>query len=291
MIHITEVGPRDGLQNEKVILTMEEKLAFIQRLIDSGAKSIEVASFVNPKVVPQMADPEQLIAMLPQLEDVTYRALVLSKSGLERLLQTNITHVQLSFAVSDTFNQKNIRRSTEESIVEMLKIVERAKAEHKYVNLILGTVYGCPFEGNIDLQKVTTIAKQFIQAGVDEITYADTIGIAHPKAVEQSVQLFKEAASDFPLGLHLHNTRGRGLANAIAGLNSGITRFDSSIGGIGGCPFAPKAVGNICTEDFVSMIHAMGYETSINVEKYIEAAKWIEQKLDRTIEGMVMKTL
>ena len=291
MIHITEVGPRDGLQNEKVILTTEEKLAFIQHLIDSGATSIEVASFVNPKVVPQMADPEQLIAMLPQMEDVTYRALVLSKSGLERLLQTNITHVQLSFAVSDAFNQKNIRRSTEESIVEMLKIVERAKAEHKNVNLILGTVYGCPFEGTIDLQKVTTIAKQFVQAGVDEITYADTIGIAHPKAIEQSVHLFKDVAGDFPLGLHLHNTRGRGLANAIAGINTGITRFDSSIGGIGGCPFAPKAVGNICTEDFVSMIHAMGYETSINVEKYIEAAKWIEQKLDRTIEGMVMKTL
>lgn len=291
MIHITEVGPRDGLQNEKVILTTEEKLAFIQRLIDSGAKSIEVASFVNPKVVPQMADPEQLIAMLPQVEGVTYRALVLSKAGLERLLHTNITHVQLSFAVSDAFNQRNIRRSTEESIVEMLKIVEKAKAENKYVNLILGTVYGCPFEGTIDLQKVTTIAKQFVQAGVDEITYADTIGIAHPRAIEQSVQLFMEAASNFPLGLHLHNTRGRGLANAIAGINAGITRFDSSIGGIGGCPFAPKAVGNICTEDFVSMIHAMGYETSINVEKYIEAAKWIEQKLDRTIEGMVMKTL
>jgi len=229
--------------------------------------------------------------MLPQVEGVTYRALVLSKAGLERLLHTNITHVQLSFAVSDAFNQRNIRRSTEESIVEMLKIVEKAKAENKYVNLILGTVYGCPFEGTIDLQKVTTIAKQFVQAGVDEITYADTIGIAHPRAIEQSVQLFMEAASNFPLGLHLHNTRGRGLANAIAGINAGITRFDSSIGGIGGCPFAPKAVGNICTEDFVSMIHAMGYETSINVEKYIEAAKWIEQKLDRTIEGMVMKTL
>ena len=127
MIYITEVGPRDGLQNEKVILTTEEKLAFIHRLVDSGAKSIEVASFVNPKVVPQMADPEQLIAMLPQVEDVTYRALVLSKAGLERLLQTNITHVQLSFAVSDAFNQKNIRRSTEESILEMLKIVEKAK--------------------------------------------------------------------------------------------------------------------------------------------------------------------
>ena len=291
MIHITEVGPRDGLQNEKVILTTEQRLSFIQRLIDSGAKSIEVASFVNPNVVPQMAEAEMLIDMLPKVDSVTYRALVLSKSGLERLLQTNISHVQLSFAVSDTFNQKNIRRTTEDSIVEMLKMVERAKAEGKYVNLILGTVYGCPFEGDIDLQRVTSIAKQFVQSGIDEITYADTIGIAHPKVIEQSVQLFKEVASDFPLGLHLHNTRGRGLANAVAGLNVGVSRFDSSIGGIGGCPFAPKAVGNICTEDFVSMIHAMGYETSINVEKYIEAAKWIEQKVDRTIEGMMMKTL
>ncbi len=290
MIHITEVGVRDGLQNEKVILSTEHKLEFIRRLITAGAKSIEVASFVNQKVMPQMADAEQLIERLPSGNDVRYRALVLSMSGLERLMKTNIRHVQLSFAVSDGFNVKNIRRTTEESIREMLRIVERAKAQNKYVNLILGTVYGCPFDGDVDLKTVTSIAKQFVQAGVDEITYADTIGIAHPKAIEQSVQLFKEVADDFPLGLHLHNTRGRGLANAVAGLNAGVTRFDSSIGGIGGCPFAPKAVGNICTEDFVSMIHAMGYETSINVEKYMEAAKWIEQKLGRTIEGMMMKT-
>ena len=291
MIHITEVGVRDGLQNEKVILSTEEKLEFIQHLIAAGAKSIEVASFVNPKVVPQMADAEQLIERLPLANDVCYRALVLSKSGLERLIKTNIGHVQLSFAVSDGFNMKNIRRTTEESIREMLWIVERAKEEGKYVNLILGTVFGCPFDGAIDLERVTSIAKQFSTAGVDEITYADTIGTANPKAVEQAIQLYQALDIATPLGLHFHNTRGRGLANAVAALNAGVTRFDSSIGGIGGCPFAPKAVGNICTEDFVSMLHDMKYETTIDVDSFIDTAKWIEQKLGRTIEGMVMKTV
>ncbi len=291
MIHITEVGVRDGLQNEKVILSTEDKLELIQRLIAAGAKSIEVASFVNPKVVPQMADAEQLIERLPIANDVCYRALVLSKSGLERLIKTNIRHVQLSFAVSDGFNMKNIRRTTEESTREMLWIVERAKSEGKYVNLILGTVFGCPFDGAIDLERVTTIAKQFSTAGVDEITYADTIGIANPKAVEQAIQLYQALDIETPLGLHFHNTRGRGLANAVAALNAGVTRFDSSIGGIGGCPFAPKAVGNICTEDFVSMLHDMGYDTTMDVERYIDTAKWIEQQLGRTIEGMVMKTV
>ena len=289
MIYMTEVGVRDGLQNEKVILSTEDKLEFIQRLIAAGAKSIEVASFVNPKVVPQMADAEQLIERLPIANDVIYRALVLSKSGLERLIKTNIRYVQLSFAVSDGFNMKNIRRTTDESIREMLWMVERAKAEGKYVNLILGTVFGCPYDGAIDLQRVTNIAKQFSTVGVDEMTYADTIGIANPKTVEQAIQLYQDLNIATPLGLHLHNTRGRGLANAVAAINLGVTRFDSSIGGIGGCPFAPKAVGNICTEDFVSMLHDMGYETTMDVDSYIDTAKWIEQKLGRTIEGMVMK--
>lgn len=291
MIHITEVGPRDGLQNEKTILTTDDKLNFIQQLVEAGAKSIEVASFVNPNIMPQMEDAEAVIERLPQADGVIYKALVLSKSGMARLLNTSIKHVQFSFAVSDAFNQKNIHRSTDESITEMLALVEQAKENSIYVNIILGTVFGCPYTGDVDLKRVTAIAKQFAQAGVNEITYADTIGIANPNAVQQAIQMFREEVGHIPFGLHFHNTRGRGLANALSGLQAGVTRFDSSIGGIGGCPFAPKAVGNICTEDFVSMIHAMGYETSINVEKYIKAAKWIEQKLDRTIEGMMMKTL
>ena len=290
-VEIHEVGVRDGLQNEKTILTAETKLELIQRLVQAGAKKIEVASFVNSKVVPQMADAEQLIAQLPQVEGVQYSGLVLSRAGLERFLKTNLTNIQLSFAVSDGFNLKNIRRTTEASIKEMLAIVETALAHQKYVNLILGTAFGCPYDGEVALKDVLSIADQFLAAGVHEITLADTIGVAHPAVITQAVEQFHEQFGSFPLGLHLHNTRGRGLANAYAGLLAGVTRFDSSIGGIGGCPFAPKAVGNICTEDFVSMIHASGYATDLSVEHYVQAAKWLESKLGHELAGMVMKTV
>jgi hydroxymethylglutaryl-CoA lyase len=289
-IEIHEVGVRDGLQNEKTILTTETKLELIQRLVEAGAKKIEVASFVNPKVVPQMADAETLVAQLPEVEGVQYSGLVLSRSGLERFLQTKLTNMQLSFAVSDGFNLKNILRTTEESIEEMLAIVATALAHKKYVNLILGTAFGCPYDGEVAIERVLSVADQFISAGVHEITLADTIGVAHPVAITQTVEQFHTQFGAFPLGLHLHNTRGRGLANAYAGLLAGVTRFDSSIGGIGGCPFAPKAVGNICTEDFVSMIHASGYTTDLAIGSYVKVAKWLEEKLGHEIAGMLMKT-
>ena len=290
-IEIHEVGVRDGLQNEKTILATEAKLALIQRLIEAGAKKIEVASFVNPKVVPQMADAEQLVAQLPVVEGVQYSGLVLSRLGLDRFLKTNLTNIQLSFAVSDGFNLKNIRRTTEESVEEMLEIVATARAHNKHVNLILGTAFGCPYDGEVAIERVLSIAEQFLSAGVHEITLADTIGVAHPVAITQAVEQFRTQFGSFPLGLHLHNTRGRGLANAYAGVLAGVTRFDSSVGGIGGCPFAPKAVGNICTEDFVSMIHACGYTTDLSIEQYVKAAKWLEEKLNHEVAGMVMKTM
>lgn len=291
MIEICEVGVRDGLQNEKLVVTTEDKLELIRQLVAAGSKKIEVASFVNPKLMPQMADAERLIEQLEDVEGVTYSALVLSNSGLERLLSTKIKHVQLSFAVSDGFNMKNIRRTTDESIVEMKKIVDKAKSHDKKINVILGTVFGCPYDGRVELERVMDIAGEFVAVGVDEITFADTVGLANPNKIAQAVQLFQATHGEFPLGLHLHNTRGSGLANALAGLQNGITRFDSSIGGIGGCPFAPKAVGNICTEDFVYMLHEMGHETGLNLERYVDTAKWLEGKLGRTIEGMLMKTM
>lgn len=291
MIEICEVGPRDGIQNEKILLTTAEKLEFIGKLIAAGAKKIEVTSFVNARVVPQMADAEQLIQRLPLHDDISYSALVLSRSGLNRLIETPINHVQLSFAVSDGFNLKNVKRTTEQSVIEMLDIVKEAKQLKRFVNVILGTSYGCPYDGDVDIQSVMSIAEKFIAIGVDEITLADTVGLATPNKIEQSIQLFKKRFGDFPIGLHLHNTRGLGIANALAGLQNGVTKFDASVGGIGGCPFAPKAVGNICTEDFVYMLHKMGYETSINLDQYIDVAKWIESKLQRKIDGMLMKTI
>ena len=289
MIHITEVGPRDGLQNENQILSIEQRCAFIEKLIVAGAKQIEVASFVNPKLVPQMDGAEALVEQLPKSEEVIYKGLVLSPSGFSRFLQTSLTHVQFSFAISNTFNERNIRRTTEQALEETMKMIEQAKVNRIHTNVILGTVYGCPFEGAIDLVASTKIATKLIQAGADEITYADTIGIANPVSITKSIQLFQAANDDFPLALHLHNTRGRALANALVAIQHGIRRFDTSIAGIGGCPFSPNAVGNICTEDFVSMIKEMGFESMIHLSEYVQVARWIEKKLDRRLEGMVMK--
>ena len=290
-IEICEVGPRDGIQNEKTLLTLEQKRMFIEKLITAGAKKIEVTSFVSDRVVPQMANAEQLVAALPKKDGIIYNALILSKSGKSRFLATDLQHAQLAFAVSNTFNEKNARRTVKESIKEMLGIVDELKTANKYVNVTFATAYGCPYEGDIAIDDVLTIAKQFYIAGVDEMTLADTVGVATPNNITKSVALFQDTFGNIPLGLHLHNTRGLGIANALAGIQAGITRFDTSVGGIGGCPFAPKAVGNICTEDFVNMVHRMGYETSIQLPKYIETAKWIEQQLGRKIDGMLMKTI
>ena len=292
MIEICEVGPRDGLQTEKTILSTANKIMLIRKLIDSGLKKIEVTSFVNPKIVPQMSDAEQLIEQLPIIEDVIYTGLLLSRSGLERALTTNLTHYNVVLAVSNTFNLKNAKRSVQQSLHELTAIIQEAKANNKYVNVTLGTAFGCPYEGEIAIDYLLTIAARFIEAGIDEITFADTTGLANPLKVEKTIKAYKRTfGTDVPLGLHFHNTRGLGIANALAGLQQGITRFDSSIAGIGGCPFAPKAVGNICSDDFVYMLQSMGYETGISLEKLVDTSKWLEEKLGRTLEGMYMKTI
>ena len=292
MIEICEVGPRDGLQTEKTILSTEDKITLIEKLIDSGLKKIEVTSFVNAKIVPQMSDAEQLIEHLPLVEDVIYTGLLLSRSGLERALATKLTHYNVVLAVSNTFNLKNVKKSVEQSLHELIPLIQEAKANNKYVNVTLGTAFGCPYEGEIAIDHLLTIAARFIEAGVDEITFADTTGLANPLKVEKTIKAYERTfGTDIPLGLHFHNTRGLGIANALTGIQLGITRFDSSIAGIGGCPFAPKAVGNICTDDFVYMLQSMGYETGISLEKVVNTSKWLEDKLGKTLEGMYMKTV
>ena len=292
MIEICEVGPRDGLQTEKTILSTEDKITLIEKLIDSGLKKIEVTSFVNAKIVPQMSDAEQLIEHLPLVEDVIYTGLLLSRSGLERALATKLTHYNVVLAVSNTFNLKNVKKSVEQSLHELTALIQEAKANNKYVNITLGTAFGCPYEGEIALDHLLTVAARFIETGVDEITFADTTGLANPLKIEKTIKAYERTfGTDIPLGLHFHNTRGLGIANALTGIQLGITRFDSSIAGIGGCPFAPKAVGNICTDDFVYMLHSMGYETGISLEKVVNTSKWLEGKLGKTLEGMYMKTI
>ncbi|WAH37087.1 hydroxymethylglutaryl-CoA lyase [Alicyclobacillus dauci] len=290
MIHITEVGPRDGLQNEKKIIPTEQKVDLLERLVGSGIKKIEAVSFVNPKVIPQMADAEEVLLRAPRNNNVLYAGLVLSRSGLERAMKTNLDVIHIAMATSDTFNQKNARRSVAESVEEITKMVTDIRSAGKPVVVCLGTAFGCPFEGDVPLQNVFGIAEKFIEAGCTEITLADTVGVANPEQVSLYVREFiRSFGSEIPLGLHFHNTRGLGIANAYAGYLSGVRRFDASIAGLGGCPFAPKAVGNVCTEDLVNMFEEMGLDTGIELSGLIETAKWIEEPIGHILDGMLIK--
>jgi hydroxymethylglutaryl-CoA lyase len=289
MIEICEVGPRDGLQNEPKLVSTETKVELINKLIDSGIRIIEAVSFVNKKVVPQMADAEEVMRLVPKRDDVRYAGLVLSRSGLERALLTDVDFLHVVTTTSDSFNLRNAKRTVNQSVEELTKVIEEGAAS-KGVAGVLGTAFGCPFEGEVPLSKVLKVAESFLKAGCTEVTLADTTGMANPLQVQNVVKSFQqEFGKELALGLHFHNTRGLGLANILAGYQAGVTRFDSSIGGLGGCPFAPKAVGNVCTEDMVNMFRGMNVETGTKLEGLIEAAKWLERSMEKPLDGMLMK--
>ncbi len=290
MIQLCEVGPRDGLQNEKKILSTEKKVELITKLIACGIKKIEAVSFVNPKVVPQMADAEAVMAAVPKRDDITYAGLVLSRSGLERAANTSVHSLHVVTTLSDAFNLKNVRRTVDESVAELTKVVKDGITANKEVIAILGTAFGCPFSGAVPVQKVIEVAETFMEAGASGITLADTTGLANPLQVAKVVNVFRSRFGDgVRLGLHFHNTRGLGLANVFAGYQAGARIFDSSIAGLGGCPFAPKAVGNVCTEDMVNMFEQMNVATNTNLESLIDTARWLENEINRQLDGMMMK--
>jgi hydroxymethylglutaryl-CoA lyase len=289
MIEICEVGPRDGLQNEPKLVSTETKVELINKLIDSGIRIIEAVSFVNKKVVPQMADAEEVMRLVPKRDDVRYAGLVLSRSGLERALHTDVDFLHVVTTTSDTFNLRNAKRTVDQAVEELTKVIEEGAAL-KGVAGVLGTAFGCPFEGEVPLSKVLYVAESFLKAGCTEITLADTTGMANPLQVQNAVTAFQQKfGKKIKLGLHFHNTRGLGLANILAGYQAGVTRFDSSIGGLGGCPFAPKAVGNVCTEDMVNMFRGMNVETGTDLKGLIEAAKWLERSMEKPLDGMLIK--
>lgn len=290
MIEICEVGPRDGLQNECKVVTTKEKVELIKRLIEAGITYIEAVSFVNAKVVPQMADAEEVLLQLPKDKGIKYGGLVLSRSGLTRALQTDIDYLHVVTTTSDTFNLRNAKRTVDQAVTELSQVIKEGVQANKKAVGVLGTAFGCPFEGEVSLDKVLFAAEEFIKAGCTEITFADTTGMANPIQVQSVVQTFKDQfGEDLSLGLHFHNTRGLGLANTLAGYQAGVRRFDSSIAGMGGCPFAPKAVGNVCTEDMVNMFHGMDINTNTDLEKLLETSKWLEGIMGRPLDGMLMK--
>ena len=289
MIQICEVGPRDGLQTEKTLFSLEQKVEMIKRLVEAGLKKIEVVSFVNPRVIPQMANAEEVTARLPREEGVSYAGLVLNRSGLERSLTTPLDTLHVVLAVSDELNRRNTRRTVEQSCKELVPVIREAVVAGKNVVGVLGTSFGCPYEGSVPLQRVLKIADLFCQSGCREITLADTAGLAHPRQVRETVREFRRWFADAELGLHFHNTRGLGLSNVYSGYLEGVVRFDSSIGGLGGCPFTPKAAGNVCTEDMVNMFHRMGETTGTQLEKLVDTALWVQTQAGRRLDGMVMR--
>ena len=288
-VEIVDVGPRDGIQSQPTLLDTDTKVEFIERLIDAGLRRIEVASFVNPKRVPQMADVDDVVARLPQRDDVAYIGLVLNQRGFERAVASGLTQINCTTVASETFCQKNQGASIEQMTDLIRDMVAESKRQQVFCGVTIGASFGCPFEGEMDPHRVATMAAELAAIGVDEIAFADTIGVAVPSDVTRLINLAKRDVGDTPLRIHLHNTRNTGVANAYAAIEAGVRIIDASCGGVGGCPFAPGATGNVGTEDVLYMLDRMGFETGISIEKVIETAKWLEGPLGSTMPAMVSK--
>ncbi len=288
-IQIVEVGPRDGLQNESVVVATAAKIEFIERAVAAGLTRLEVTSFVNPKRVPQMADAEAVLAGLPRRDDVTYVGLVLNERGLHRALAAGCGEIGMAVVASDTFNLRNQGVSTAQSVADWLAMAAAAKHAGLRAQVTVSAAFGCPFEGEVDPGRVVDLVCQVAEAGPVEVAIADTIGVAVPRQVRSLLTRVSAALPGMPLRCHFHNTRNTGLANAYAALEAGATVIDSSIGGIGGCPFAPAATGNIPTEDLVYMLHRMGVETGLDLDRLIETAAWLQTQLGRPVPGALVK--
>jgi hydroxymethylglutaryl-CoA lyase len=288
-ITIVEVGPRDGLQSEPEILPTDSKVTFIEKAIDAGIRRIEVASFVHPKLVPQMAYAEALIEKLPQRDDVSYIGLIMNQRGLDRALTTKIHEIGMVVVASDTYNRKNQGCSTSDSVSAWQEISAKAKSGGLRANVMISSAFGCPYEGEVKVERVVELAKQLIDAGPAELGIADSIGVAVPDQVTELLGRVKEVIGDIPLRCHFHNTRNTGLANAQAAVVAGVTYLDASIGGIGGCPFAPAATGNIPTDDLLYMLDRSGVETGVSLEKIIEVSRWLEAELGRGVPALLPK--
>ncbi|HEY7693243.1 MAG TPA: hydroxymethylglutaryl-CoA lyase [Gaiellaceae bacterium] len=293
-VTICDVGPRDGLQNEEKHLDPETRAELVNRLADAGLPRIEAVSFVNPARVPQMAGAEEVVAGIERRDGVAYAGLVLNERGYDRLAATRLDEVHVAFAATESFNRRNQNASPEESLAAATAIVERAHADGIRATVTVGVAFGCPFEGRVDPGQVLGFAEILARSGADEIVFADTVGVAVPRQVKelvgQALPLVRKAAEPpCALGVHLHNTRNTGFANAYAALEAGATVLDASVGGLGGCPFAPRATGNICTEDLVYMLHGEGVETGIDLAALITVAEWLEGRLGKQLPGQVYR--
>ena len=288
-VEIVEVGPRDGLQSEPGVFPTAAKIEFIERLFDAGLRRIEVSSFVNPKKVPQMADAEAVLSGLRRREGVHFIGLVLNRRGYERAAAAGCNEIGMAVVASDTFNRRNQGVSTDESIAAWLEIAREANAAGLRPTITIGASFGCPFEGEVPVERVIAIARRVAEAGPYEIAFADTIGVGVPAQVAEVFGRAREALPGIRLRGHFHNTRNTGLANAYAAVQAGAVTLDASAGGIGGCPFAPAATGNIPTEDLVYLLERSGIATGVDLDRLLSTGEWLQQTLGRTVPGMLLK--
>lgn len=287
-VTIIEVGPRDGLQNEKAIVPTERKLELLNLLARAGVRRIQVTSFVHPRVVPQLADAEELMRRLERIPGVQYSALIPNEKGYERALAAGVREVDFVIGVSETFNRRNVNMSTEESLERCLRLVERARRDGVHMRVGLATSFGCPYEGRVPPERVLRLARRVYEAGANEIGISDTNGVAHPRQVFELFSMLVEIVPAGMLVAHFHDTWGRGLANVVASLQAGITQFDASIAGLGGCPFCPGASGNIATEDLVDMLHSCGVATGIDLQLFLQAADMAAGLSSRPVSSHVL---
>ena len=286
-VTVCDVGPRDGLQNEEKHLDPGLRADLVNRLAAAGLPRVEAVSFVNPARVPQMAGAEDVVGGIDRRPGTVYAGLVLNERGYDRLLAAGLEEAHVSFAASESFNQRNQGAAVEESMAAAGRIAARARADGIRVTATIGTALGCPFEGRVDPEHVLRIAARLAEDGADEIVFADTIGVGVPSQVKRLVE--DGVALGKPVGVHFHNTRNTGFANAYAALQAGATVLDASIGGLGGCPFAPRATGNIATEDLVYLLHGEGVETGIDLDALVAVAEWMEGVIGRPLAGLLHK--
>jgi len=288
-VEILEVSPRDGLQSEDKIISTADKVTLIEKAIDAGLRRIEVTSFVNPARVPQMADAEALLRAVPERPDVTYTGLVLNYRGFERARDLNIDEVGFVIVATETFNQRNQGASIDETLSQWARIAREAKDCGIRAQVTIAAAFGCPFEGEVTVDQVREIAGKAASSDPVEIGFADTIGVGVPGQVHDLLGKVGMDIPEIPLRCHFHNSRNTGYANAMAAIEAGVHTLDASIGGIGGCPFAPNATGNIATEDLFYMLDRMAVHNGLDLDKLIDTAHWLEGLLDRPVPGQLSK--
>jgi hydroxymethylglutaryl-CoA lyase len=288
-VRVTEVGPRDGFQSEKTVLKTEDKIDIINNLIEAGFPRIEVSSFVSPKAIPQLADAETILNKVNRNSNTTLAALVPNSRGALRAVEAKLDQIVVFLSASESHNKKNVNRSVDESLQGFREIADIAGKNNIPIQGDIATAFGCPFEGNISPKKLANISKEYKKMGFRGVTLGDTTGMATPVVVTEAINAIRDNVPDFNITLHFHNTRGVGLANVMTGLNEGITDYESCFGGMGGCPFAPNATGNICSEDLIYLLHEMGIKTGIDLDKTIAIAKKVENLVGHKLPGQVMR--